>query len=84
MTNYEITWSVAEVISGPGLHDNGVRDGDRRIVADGKVQKEAVSEAVLRAELVAVLENCYPRHDFGPTYDIDRIYHIEIVALEDA
>lgn len=83
MSNYNIVWRVEEVISGPGQHDGGVRDGDRRTVADGKVQKEAASEASLRAELTAVLEGIYPRHAYGPTYDIDRIYHIEIKALED-
>lgn len=78
MQVYDITWKVEEVVSGPGQHDGGVRDKDRRILADGKVQKEAVSEDALRSELTVVLESHYPRHDYGPTYELDRIYHIEI------
>lgn len=83
MSEYDIIWKVEEIVSGSGQHDDGVRDGDRRIVADGKVRKEGVSEGALRVELTGVLQQHFPRHAFGPTYDLDRIYHIEINALED-
>lgn len=75
---YDIIWRVEEVVNGPGHHDKGIRDGDHRTLAEGKVQKEGDSEAVLRAELTEVLEKSFPRHALGPTYDLDRIYHIDI------
>jgi hypothetical protein len=81
VSKFDITWRVEEVVSGPGQHDGGVRDGDRRFVADGNVQKEALSEVALRSELTGVLENIYPRHSYGPTYNIDRIYHIDILEV---
>lgn len=80
-TMYDITWKVVEIVSGPGQHDSGVRDGNRRTLADGKVQKEGVSETILRAELTETLEQNFPRHAYGPTYELDRFYYIEITPV---
>lgn len=81
MTTFNVKWSVREMINGPGRHDFGVRDGDVTTVADGEVVKEAESADSLRAELTAALEQGFPRHVLGPTYDIDRIYDIEITEV---
>jgi hypothetical protein len=78
---YNIKWQVEEIVSGPGQHDGDVRDGDRRTVATGDVVKDGASEDELRSELTRMLEQVYPRHAYGPTYELDRIYHIEINAL---
>lgn len=81
MSLYDIKWRVEEVVSGPGQHDGGVMDGDRHTVAAGDVVKEGSSEEELRAELTRILEQTYPRHAYGPTYELDRIYHIDISEI---
>lgn len=81
MSLYEIKWRVEEVVSGPGQHDGGVRDGDVRNIAAGDVIKEGTSEDELRSELTRALEQAYPRHAYGPTYELDRIYHIDISEI---
>jgi len=81
MSTFHVKWSVREHISGPGRHDDGVRDGDVSTVADGEVDKEANSADDLRAELTALLEKTFPPHGLGPTYDIDRTYNIEITQI---
>lgn len=78
MPFFDIEWSVTESINGPGEHDDGVRDGDQKIVANGKVQKEADSGDSIREELTQVLRKEFPPHSLGPTYDIERTYSIEI------
>lgn len=78
MKMFHVEWSVKEHINGPGKHDDHVRDGDVNTVAEGKVDKEGESADALRAELTALLKSSYPEHGLGPTYDIDRTYHIEI------
>jgi uncharacterized protein (DUF1697 family) len=77
MSKYDIKWRVEEQVSGPGKHDGGVRDGDRSVLASGQVVKEG-DEANLRAQLTAALKDAYPEHTHGPTYDLDRIYTIEM------
>jgi hypothetical protein len=74
---WTVTWSVEELISGPGKHDDGARDGDRDTIAKGQVDKEG-DPNTLRAELMEILRETWPPHALGPTYDIDRLYHIDI------
>ena len=81
MPSYNIKWSVTEIVNGPGQHDDGVRDGDKRHVADGEVIKEGESADALRAELTAALERGFPRVGLGPTYNLDRTYNIEITEV---
>lgn len=81
MSTFNIKWSVREHINGPGMHDGGVRDGDITTVASGEVNKEAESAEALQADLTAALEKAFPRHGLGPTYDIDRVYDIEITPI---
>lgn len=81
MPSFTVKWTVIEQVNGSGQHDEGVRDGDRRTLADGVVEKEAESEDALRAALTAVLEQTYPPHALGPTYDLDRWYEIEITPV---
>lgn len=78
MPSYTVKWRVIEQVNGLGRHDDGVRDGDKRTIADGVVDREAESEEAIRSELAQVLENAFPRHALGPTYDLDRWYEIEI------
>lgn len=81
MTRFHMKWAVRETINGPGKHDDGVRDGDSSIVADGEVDKEAESADALAAELTAALERSFPRLGLGPTYNIDRTYDIKITPV---
>lgn len=81
MSEFDITWKVEEIVNGPGRHDGGVRDKDRFIIADGKVVMQGESEKALRSELTKVLEQNFPRHAVGSTYDLYRIYHIEITDV---
>lgn len=81
MPTYNIKWRVIEQVNGLGRHDDGVRDGDRSTIADGVVDREAESEAAIRAELTAALEKSFPPHGLGPTYDLDRWYEIEITEV---
>lgn len=74
---YDIKWRVEEQVSGPGKHDDGVRDGDRKVLASGEVVKDG-DEADLRAQLTAALREAFPEHALGPTYNLDRIYTIEM------
>lgn len=78
MTTFHVKWSVSEHINGPGKHDDGVRDGDVNVVASGEVDKEATSADEIRADLTAALRKGFPEQGLGPTYNIDRVYHIEI------
>lgn len=73
-----VKWRVIEVVSGPGQHDDGVRDGDTATIADGVVSREAESEDAIRRELTAALEKAFPPHALGPTYDLLRRYEIDI------
>lgn len=84
MTLFHVKWSVTKVISGGGKHDDGVRDGDREVEASGEVDREGSSAAAIEADLTSALENAFPRHALGPTYDIDRIYNIEITPTAPA
>ena len=78
MPLFDVEWSVTEVINGRGVHDDGMRDGMKTVVASGSIQKEADSEEVIRKELSRILLETYPAHGLGSTYDIDRIHAIEI------
>lgn len=81
MPTYTVKWRVIEQVNGPGRHDDGVRDGDKSTIADGVAERVAESEDAIRSELTHVLENAFPRHALGPTYDLDRWYEIEITAI---
>lgn len=81
MTTFHVQWAVREIINGPGQHDGGVRDGDITIVASGEINKTALSPEDLRSELMKALEQAFPPHALGPTYDIDRTYDIEITPI---
>lgn len=78
MATYTVKWAVKEHVNGPGKHDDGVRDGDVRTLATGEKDVDGESAAVLRAELAAALEAAFPRQALGPTYNLDRVYEIEI------
>lgn len=78
MTMYDVKWEVIEYVIGPGQHDDGRKDGDRRIIACGETTKEAISEANLRVDLLNDLGKAFPAHAEGPTYDVGRYYSIEI------
>lgn len=81
MTTFHVKWAVKEHINGSGKHDDGVRDGDITTVASGEVDKEAESAEAIRSDLTAALEQGFPKHALGSTYDIDRTYDIEITPL---
>lgn len=83
MKSFNVKWDVTEIVNGPGRHDNGVRDGDRTIVASGEVTVPAPEGSAenLRTSLTADLEDVFPRHAVGPTYDLDRIYNIEVTEV---
>lgn len=78
MPTYTVKWSVKEHVNGPGRHDDGVRDGDVRTLASGERDIEGESAEQLRGELTADLERVFPRQALGPTYNLDRVYEIEI------
>lgn len=78
MPTYTVKWAVKEHVNGPGQHDDGVRDGDIRVLANAEVDREAESAEELRSELTAFLEQHFPRLALGPTYNLDRVYEIEI------
>lgn len=82
MPTYDVSWSVVETVNGAGKHDGGVKDGGHRTLAEGRVQKEAASEEAIRTELTTVLKGNFPEHVLGPTYDLERIYKIEITQAD--
>ena len=78
---FNVQWNVTEIINGPGQHDDGVVDGTRSIRARGEVQKEAISADFIRRELTAELTRVFPETGYGPTYNIERFYSIDIREL---
>ncbi|OGF27994.1 hypothetical protein A2468_04160 [Candidatus Falkowbacteria bacterium RIFOXYC2_FULL_46_15] len=78
MPKFNVKWKVTEFVNGRGEHEDGVRDGDQRILASGEVVKEAESAEILRGQLTEVLEQAYPRTALGPTYDLYRSYDIDL------
>lgn len=71
MNEYLVIWRVVAVDNG------GDFDGKRRIDASGEVRKIGEPDT-LKAELTALLEQRFPRHQLHGTYDTDRVYEIEI------
>lgn len=78
MNRYRVKWEVVEVVNGTGEHDDGVRDGDRRVIARGEVERGGESADALRGLLTVALEGAFPPHATGPTYDLVRSYGIEV------
>lgn len=72
---FHVVWSVHEVVDGSG---DDLRHGDRRQVAQGEVIRSADSEDAIRAELLAVLKDSFPKHVVGGTYELDRVYEVSI------
>lgn len=81
MPTFHVKWRVIEIVNGPGRHDGGRRDGDRDEIATGEIDKVAENAHTIRAELTAALQDTWPRHALGPTYDLDRVYEIEITPV---
>ena len=77
MTPFHIKWSVTEAVNGEDF-DSGRRHGHKSVVASGEVDREGESAEALRAELTVALEASFPKHALGGTFEIDRIYDIEI------
>lgn len=71
---YRIKWHVDEVISGRDF-DRDLKNGDSITIAEGDVVKEG-DEALLRAQLTHALEEGFPRHQMGGTWEADRVYHM--------
>ncbi|MFH0892573.1 MAG: hypothetical protein V1867_07430 [Candidatus Falkowbacteria bacterium] len=78
MSKFKVKWKVTEFVNGRGEHEDGVRGGDQRILASGEVVKEAESAEMLKSQLTEALEQAFPRTALGPTYNLDRIYDIDI------
>jgi hypothetical protein len=76
---FQVDWTVTERINGPGQHDDGAVDGQVSVVASGFVEKEAESAEELRNALKGALKVSFPAVGYGPTYNIDREYDIEVV-----
>lgn len=81
MPNFHVKWSVQERVVGPGEHDHGIREGDVFDVAKGETDKEAESEQAIYDELNALLRSTWPQQGLGPTYNLDRVYKIEITPV---
>lgn len=78
---FNVSWKVIEVVNGEGDHDDGVKDGDTKVLAEGEVKgKEADSANALRTDLTAALEQAFPSFAHGPTYDMLRSYDILITG----
>jgi hypothetical protein len=82
MPKFDVVWSVVETVNGPGVHDDGSRDGERRIAARGQITKEAESEGAIIEALTHDLKQAFPPIGLGPTYNLDRQYDIRITAVE--
>lgn len=78
MPTFNVKWSVHETVVGSGDHDGGVREGDRFLVAQGDVDKEAESPEQIDQDLRALLMDSWPLQGLGPTYNLDRQYDIAI------
>lgn len=80
MASYLVKWKVTEVANGTG--DEYVH-GREYHVAEGTVTKEAASPGAIREELTKVLEDAFPLHVMAGTYELDRVYDIEITEATD-
>jgi hypothetical protein len=79
MPKFRVTWSVFEVVHADvGVHDDGVKDGDRRRLAGSEIIKEARTKQEIESDLISRLKKVFPRHAPGSTYDLEREYKIEI------
>lgn len=81
MPMFNVKWSVTEIVNGAGEHDDGVRDKQRKVIARGEINKEGESAEALRSALTSLLEKNFPREDMGPTYNLDRVYDINITPI---
>ena len=79
MTKFDIVWSVVERTAGDSYdEDDGIVNGDEKIVAEGKITKEAHTASELHEGLTEALERGFPRHQMGPTWEKYRNYIIDI------
>lgn len=76
--NFKVVWNVWEQVNGPGLNEDGTRDGDRIFLAKGETVKEFDTADDLRRSLTADLRVAFPPNALRGTYEVDRIYNIEI------
>lgn len=74
MPRYLVTWSVDELVNGPGHPE----DGKKHLgIAKGRIEKDG-EEADLRRELTQLLQRSWPPTALGDTYNLERIYNIDI------
>ena len=82
MTLFNIAWSVVQIINGKTYPEDGVQDGERTVLARGECQKEADSASALKSALLTDLKAAFPEITYGPTYNMERFYEVDITPME--
>ncbi len=82
MKVFNIVWSVVELVNGMTFPEDGLQDGEKKVLARGECQKEADSASALKRALLTDLRECWPETAYGPTYNLERFYEVEITPVE--
>lgn len=78
-TQFRIKWRVVETANGSS--DN-LKHGESQTIASGDVIKQG-DEGQLRKDLTKALEDAFPKHQYGGTYELDRVYHIDMEPVNE-